>query len=487
MADRSSDRATPMSSLLGDPVAADGPALIDGETGAILTHRELADAVRERAEHLARPSKALAFCLCRNDAPTIVNYLAVSAAGHAVLLLDAGTREAVLHDLVARYRPEFILSPGGEEDRAWAPEPAYAPMADGWRRSSAEAEGEVPAIHPDLALLLSTSGSTGSPKFVRLSTDAVAGNARSIAEALGIGATERAVTSLPLHYSYGLSVLNSHLVRGAAVVLTDRGILDAGFWDLVKTRDCTSFAGVPYSYEILQRIGFERFDLPRLSTLTQAGGKLNDHLVDRYHQLMAGRGGRFIVMYGQTEATARIAVLDSEWLPDRLGSAGRAIPGGRLEIELDGAPVREPAVMGEVVYTGPNVMMGYAMERADLARGDELGGRLQTGDLGYLDPDGFLFLRGRLKRISKVLGYRVDLDEVEARWPGQRPVAVVGTDELIVAFCESGDNETLGRLRMELSRMLTVHHSAIQVRRVEALPRTPNGKLDYAELERRIR
>ena len=282
-------------------------------------------------------------------------------------------------------------------------------------------------------------------------------------------------------------MLNSHLAAGASVVLTDRGPLDRVFWDVVRERRCTSFAGVPYSYQLLERIGFDRFDLPDLKTMTQAGGKLDAGRVEHFHGVMSARGGRFLVMYGQTEATARIAVLPSDSLPEKLGSAGRALPGGRLEIEVDGAPAERSDVTGEIVYSGPNVMMGYATGRADLSRGDELGGRLHTGDLGYLDADGYLYISGRTKRISKVSGYRVDLDEVEARLAANGSTAVVGTDAVIVAFCEYGDADSLQLLRMELSRTLSLHYSAIQFRRVDALPRTASGKIDYAALEGLVR
>ena len=129
---------------------------------------------------------------------------------------------------------------------------------------------------------------------------------------------------------------------------------------------------------------------------------------------MAARGGRFFVMYGQTEATARIAYVPPDRLSEKLGSAGIAIPGGRLSIEPAGAGTMDGPVTGEVVYEGPNVMLGYATGSGDLALGDELGGVLRTGDIGYLDEDGFLFLVGRSKRIAKVFGLRINLDEVEA-------------------------------------------------------------------------
>ena len=474
-----------MTVVLPEGTQPDRPALIEAASGAEWSHRDLQAAVRERASALARPKKSLVFCLCRSDAATVIGYLAALQAGHAVLLLDAAVREDVVTDLLARYRPEIVLaSEPLEAGAAAALGTDYRRTDLGWEPFSDDPglASEHP-IHPDLAVLLTTSGSTGSPKFVRLATSALTSNASSIATSLAIGLTDRAVSSLPLHYSYGLSVLNSHLAAGASVVLTDRGPLDRGFWDLLRDERCTSFAGVPYSYQILERIGFERLELPSLITMTQAGGKLDDGRVMRFHDLMASRGGRFFVMYGQTEATARMTILPADALPAKLGSAGRAIPDGRLEIEVAGVPDVRPGVTGEIVYSGPNVMMGYATDRADLARGDELRGRLRTGDLGYLDRDGFLFIGGRTKRISKVSGYRVDLDEVEARLAPNGPTAVVGSDDLIVAWCEYGDDESLQRMRLDLARSLALHHSALQLRRVEALPRTSSGKIDYAALQ----
>jgi acyl-CoA synthetase (AMP-forming)/AMP-acid ligase II len=463
--------------FLNEATDAAGPALIDAASGATWDHGELRAAVHAAASRMGRPRKSLGFCLCRNDPATVIGYLAALEAGHAVMLLDSTVTAGVLGNLLACYRPEIVLASTAPLDTVAATlDDDYRDLDLAWDGTAWErCDAPGGSVHPDLGILLPTSGSTGSPKFVRLATRAVTGNAASIATALAIAPTDRAVSSLPIHYSYGLSVLNSHLASGACIVLTDRGPLDRAFWDVVREHRCTSFAGVPYSYQLLDRIGFERFELPSLTTMTQAGGKLDAGRVERFHRLMVARGGRFFVMYGQTEATARIAVLPPDSIERKLGSAGHAIPGGRLEIEVGGVPAEQPGATGEIVYSGPNVMMGYATGRADLAGGDELGGRLHTGDLGYLDADGYLYISGRTKRISKVSGYRVDLDEVEARLTPNGPTAVVGTDDVIVAFCEYGDDDSLQRLRMELSHALSIHYQAIEFRRV-----------DYAALEVRL-
>ncbi len=289
---------------------------------------------------------------------------------------------------------------------------------------------------------------------------------------------------MPLHYSFGLSVLNSHWHAGAAVVLTTQSVMQKSFWESVTSLGCTSLAGVPYTYQLLERIGYREMDLPSLVTMQQAGGALDRTLTELYATHMREKGGRLFVMYGQTEATARIAYVPPERLPEKLGSAGCAIPGGELRVEPIGmaTPGRPP--VGEVIYEGPNVMQGYATDRAGLQAGDELGGVLRTGDIGYLDDDGFLFLTGRSKRIAKVFGLRVNLDEVELMLREGGSAAVVAEDDRIWGFCCYGTEADMQELKRTLGRRLDLHPTAIELRTIEDLPVTSSGKTDYRALER---
>lgn len=407
--------------------------------------------------------KKLVFCYPQSDAASICCYLGAIEAGHAVALLDAKMAPEFRDRLVSLYEPDFVFDSS-------APAGSYRAAGEPglWFTSQ---PSESP-IHPDLTLLLSTSGSTGSPKFVRLTADNVRSNAQSISQALAIEEADRAIASLPLNYSYGLSVLNSHLIRGASLVLSSESLTARPFWDLFREQECTSLAGVPYSYQILRRLDLDGLHIPSLQTMTQAGGKLTNELISHFHTLMARRRGRFFVMYGQTEATARISILPAEKLPEKLGSTGPAILRGELSIEE-----------GEVIYRGPNVMLGYAEERKDLGAGDEFGGRLATGDLGYLDAEGYLFLTGRAKRDMKLFGIRINLDEVETLLRAHGPTAVVKNGEKLVAYCEHGDTDTLATLRNELASKLSVHRTALDFRRIDNIPVTPSGKVDYRKLE----
>lgn len=427
-----------------------------------LTYAELLSRVNAQAELLSAGTKALCFLFCRNEVASLTNYLAAWQSGHAVALLNDTLDPALRHHLISEYQPSFVYAP------EWCPPGAYQQLQPGlWKRQE-----PGPALHPNLGLMLSTSGSTGSSKFVRLTWANVLANAQSIAQALEIGPDDRAVTSLPMSYSYGLSVINTHLLRGAALVLTNESLLSGGFWDTIRTHEATALAGVPYSYQILERLRLERVNAPSLRVLTQAGGKLDNDRILRFHRLMSDRGGRFYAMYGQTEATARIAILPWNDLPEKLGSAGRAIPGGTLSVDDN----------GELLYQGPNVMMGYATCAADLTKGDELGGRLRTGDTATLDAGGYVYILGRAQRDVKLLGLRVNLDEVEALVKKHGPTGVVYKNDALHLFCEFGDDQQLEEIRAALADMLRIHFRAFVFHRLEQLPVKESGKIDYQRL-----
>ena len=417
-------------------------ALYDSASERWYSYGELYDETDRWAERFQAPG--LIFCFARNDITSVATYLGALEAGRAIALLPSNLPPEFQDRLIDAYQPE------------------YGPQAT---------QARMPVPHPALALLLSTSGSTGSPKFVRLTLDNVRANACSIAEALRIQPSSRAIAGLPIHYSYGLSVLNSHLVRGASVVLTDAGLMSPVFWNLVREHQCESFAGVPYSYQMLDRLGLDQLNVPSIRTLTQAGGKLNPELIAKFHDVMARRNGRFFTMYGQTEATARISILPPEYLPRKLGSVGFAIPRGEIQIDR-----------GEIVYRGPNVMLGYAECRADLRLGDVLNGTLHTGDMGRLDEEGLLYVTGRLKREAKLYGLRINLDELESMVRVHGPAAIVSGVDRLSIYCEF-DEKLFPACRDELASKLRIHAHAFQFRRIDRIPTNTSGKIDYSSLQ----
>jgi acyl-coenzyme A synthetase/AMP-(fatty) acid ligase len=443
----------------------DAPALVTRD--GVLSYRELAAHVDDVARGLGE-ERRLVLVAGANDVDAIVTYLAALVAGHPVLLVP-GDSPPALRALVDAYDPDVVAGP----------------HAGTWRLEERR-EGSLHELHPELALLLSTSGSTGSPKLVRLSHENVRSNAEAIADYLQIRGTDRAATTLPMHYCYGLSVVNSHLVRGAALVLTDRSVVDPCFWDLFRRERATSFAGVPYTFELLDRVGFADMDLPHLRYVTQAGGRLAPERVARYAALGRTRGWDLFVMYGQTEATARIAYLPPDLAASHPHAIGIPIPGGTLELEP--LPECEDPDAGELVYAGPNVMLGYAQTPADLALGRVVD-VLRTGDVARHTSAGLYEVIGRRSRFAKVLGLRIDLDRAEALLAdrGLSSCCVGQDDELIVAVEGREPDGDAGSVRRLVSAELGAPAGAVRVHPVAELPRLACGKPDHravAELAR---
>lgn len=432
---------------------ADRPAVVT-ESGT-LTYRQLAERVEAVADRLG-PVRRLVLLAATNDVDSLVAYLAALSGGHPVILVP-GDKPSAVESIRDNFDPDVVMAAGEGDGRPSLKEVRVGTGHD---------------LHPDLALLLSTSGSTGSPKLVRLSHRNLEANAAAIAEYLRIGQADRAVTTLPMSYCYGLSVINSHLLSGASVVLTDLSVVDPCFWELFRSTKATAFAAVPYTFELLERVGFDAMDLPTLRYVTQAGGRLAPELVQRYAQLGEERGWELFVMYGQTEATARMAYLPPALAARNPSRIGVPVPGGSFRI--DPVPGLED---GELVYTGPNVMLGYAMDPADLADGRTVN-ELRTGDLARRHPDGLYEVVGRRSRFIKIAGLRVDLGRVEQILAGFGVDSTcAGKDELLVVAVQ-GDHEP-DLLRKVLARELGIPRGALKMYAVESLPRLNSGKADY--------
>jgi acyl-CoA synthetase (AMP-forming)/AMP-acid ligase II len=430
------------------------------------------------------PSGILAFLFADNTIRCTSRMLQLLERGIAFVLLDPQLAESTINRLIDIYRPGLVLLPEeGVAGRCLSGRSGHLSDSGHWI-----AVEHGPAVHPDLAVLLTTSGTTGNPKLVRLSTSNIRTNAKQIVASLGITPEDRAVTALPSFYSFGLSIITSHVIAGSPIVVSGRGVLEKEFWSALREFDVSFMAGVPRTYSMLKRLGFDQMDLPRLRALTQAGGRLDPEAVSTFHRIMCERGGQFFVMYGQTEASPRMACLPSDDLPEKSGSVGPALSGGRLEIVgADGSPQASGGI-GEVAYTGPNVMMGYAESREDLALGDVHGPDLLTGDLGYLDRDGYLFLTGRIKRITKLAGVRMSLDDIESLATSMAncpTVAVDGGNDDVCIFVESRDMGVPSRIRRGLANALRVPPGLLDIRTTPTLPVLNSGKVDYADLSRR--
>ncbi len=400
--------------------------------------------------------RSLVFCLCSNTLDSLVGYVACLNHGIVPLMLDARIDKALLERFLEIYDPDYI----------WRPSESGA-----YELVTRESKRKV-VLHPDLALLLTTSGSTGSPKLVRQSYKNIRANTASIVEYLKLDSTERPITTLPMNYTYGLSIINTHLAVGATILLTDKTLMQREFWNFFTAQGATSFGGVPYTYEMLDKLMFFRRKLPSLRTMTQAGGKILPALHQKFAEYAAKEGKKFVVMYGQSEATARMSYLPPERALDKVGSMGIAIPGGRFEL-----------VDGELVYYGDNVTLGYAECAEDLAKGDERGGKLVTGDMARVDEDGFYYIVGRKKRFLKIFGNRVNLDETERLIKGEfrdMDCACGGVDDKMKIYIT--DESKIDAVRDFVADKTHLNFVAFGVAHLAQIPKNASGKTLYSEL-----
>ena len=455
----------------------DNIALVQGEVQ--ITYKELKAGINEIRQIL--PERALIFCLCRNTVGSIAGYLSFTEHGCVPLLLDAKISKELLNDLIRSYRPMFFWMPTSMTGDF----PDYNEVFTIFDYSLVRTGISDPyPMNEELCVLISTSGSTGGPKLVRQSYKNILANTKSIIQYLGIDEKERAITSLPMNYVYGLSVINTHIYANACLVLTELNPYAKGFWRLVNEESVTSFAGVPFTYEMMNKLKVFDKEMPTLQTLTQAGGKLAPELHKKIALWAEANNKRFVVMYGASEATARMGYLPAEFSVRKEGSMGIPIPGGRFElIDANGAPIDTPHTVGELVYFGDNVTLGYAIQGEDLIKGDENQGRLSTGDMAQYDEDGFYYIVGRKKRFLKMLGKRVNLDEVEhllKRHLNTQDVACSGKDDELWIFItdEALMNEVMEYVYSEIN----INRKLQKVVVIPEIPKNPSGKTLYSEL-----
>lgn len=452
-------------------------AALDDKGGSV-TYAEL-DAF---SKELSKFKRKLIFNICNNSIGSLAGYASMVNAKAVPVMIAEDLDKELRNHLLSIYQPDYLWIP--ERLKNEFPDLSVILGKFGYFLLKTSYKSQE-SIHEELALLLTTSGSTGSPKLVRQSYENIRANTQSIVQYLELDSSERPITTLPMNYTYGLSIINTHLYVGATILLTDKTMMQKEFWNFFKLEEATSFGGVPYTYEILKKLRFFNMELPSLKTMTQAGGKLTPELHKQFAEYAFKTNRNFIVMYGQTEATARMSYLPADKSLEKYGSMGIAIPGGRFSlIDINGTVIEQSNTVGELVYEGKNVTLGYAETREDLAKGDERNGRLVTGDMAKRDDDGYFYIVGRKKRFLKMFGKRVNLDEIERMLKNRyenADCAVAGLDDKMYIFIT--DRQAASEARLYIADKIHINISAVTSCYLDKIPKNDAGKTLYAKLE----
>jgi acyl-coenzyme A synthetase/AMP-(fatty) acid ligase len=447
-------------------------AAID-DSGKQLTNGELCSFTENFQKVIDK--RTLIFILSENSIGSLAGYVASLSSNIVPLILSSNTDEELLNSLVNIYNPEYL----------WVPEVIankfnFKSNLNAFNFCLLKTDLNPDSLYEHLALLLPTSGSTGSPKLVRHSYSNIFSNAKNVAAFFELEEDERPIAILPMHYTMGLSVITSHLYVGATILLVKRNLTEKAFWDFIKTNRATSFTGVPYSYEVLSKLRVFRMDLPDLKIFTQGGGKLRDYLFKEFADYAQKNNKKFIATYGQTEATARMAYLPAELAKRKTGSIGFAIPNGKLWlVDDDNKVIDRMEAEGQMVYSGPNVTLGYANVAGDLKKGDENNGVLYTGDIARRDADACYYIIGRMKRFLKIYGFRVGLDEIEQIVKASYNIDCLCTgndDQLRILITNKG---LLTQVKDLIVRKTGLYHGAINIEYIESINKNEVGKTIY--------
>ncbi len=446
-----------------------GDTITYGELSSIMSHAKTS--INERS---------LIFILCHNHIGTLAWVLSAIESKAVPLLLNANMDSDLLHNLIDIYKPRYICL---HDNDSLLGKSDFTIVDQRLLYTLYETNNEVYQLNPDLAYLLPTSGSTGSPKLVRHSYKNIASAAENISAFFELKPNDKPLVVLPIYYTMGLSVVFSHIYAGATLLLTDQSMASPEFWKFFKEENATSFTGVPYSFEVLKMLRFMRMDMPSLDLLTQGGGKLPSKLNLEFAEYCQKNSKRWIATYGQTEGSARMAYLPAEFAISKLGSIGKAIPNAELFlIDENDNRITSPNVNGEMCFKGNGVTLGYAQSLDDLMRGDDRNGQLKTGDIAYFDEDGFFFIVGRQSRFLKLFGLRISLDECERIIKNEIEIecACTGNDEKLVVFiCNENQVDEIKQLIIDKTNLMA---SVVSVKVINEIPKNQAGKTLYKEL-----
>ena len=453
-------------------------ALISNLTGPI-TYSELVKQTMSIKKCI--PERSLVFLITQNTVAPLICYISSIRNNYVVLMIDIKTNAENVSKLFKLYNPTFIIAP-----KKWLKNSKFnngLVVKNIYDYAICKtSKKKIKNINLNLSLLLPTSGSMGSPKFVRLSNKNLKINTDSIIKSLNIKSKDRTITTMPYSYSYMLSIINTYIESGASIVVCNYSIFNKEFWEQFKKNKITSLSGVPYIYEMLIKLGLEKIYIPSLKILTQAGGKLNNTLAKKIIQFCKNKKIKFFMMYGQTEASARMSLLNWKDAERKIESIGKPIPFTKMWIEDNaGKIIKKPNIVGELIFKGKNVSQGYCNNIRDLKKKDTNKGILKTGDLATFDEEGFFYIKGRKNRIIKIFGNRFSLDEIENSMleSGIKIICKEDNEKLLVFF-ESDflESEVLKRI----SNITGQNKIAFKCISIKSFPRTMSGKIDYVKL-----
>ena len=436
------------------------------------------------------PERCFVIILTKNTIGGVLNYISCIKNRIVPLLIDFNTNPKLVKKLLEQYKPRYIFIPS-ELKKSYE---NYTTVYEEYGYNILRTDyNENENLYDELCMCLSTSGSTGDQKLVRLSYKNIIENTLQgwsfFEENLknqGIPIENndfRSLAALPICYSFILLVINITIFGGGIVLITEKNFFEKEFWEFFVKEKSTTLYGIPYHLEILDKINFFQAKYPFFKQMIIAGGNLPEELYDRCVSFSEKNNSIFGIGYGQTEATAVISELEADKVKTKKGSIGKGLSKIELFLEDDGEVIKEPYREGELVCKGPNVALGYAKDRNDLSKSDEFNSTLYTGDLAYFDEDGYFYIKGRKSRFVKIYGNRISLDNIESIIKEKYKnidVACTGKDNNIDIFINNKSH--VQEIESYILDLFNLNKSVINTNYIESIPRNESGKILYSKL-----
>lgn len=457
--------------FLVDNKNANNTAIIS-DKGELKTYKELSEysAINGRIFQC----RSIAFVLCDYHMETLSIYYTMLDHDIVPLLLDKKLDQNLLYELIKIYEPQYLWI---EKEHPVLEQIDFKIILEQKKHICIRTTYAAYKLDPELAVLLTTSGSTGSPKLVRLSYKNILASTKAVSRSLQADSSDRYITTMPFNYAFSLAWLHLHWYLGGTVLATENTVLTKAFWNFFKEGKATNFVGVPFLFELLDKVGFLERNYPSLRYILQSGGKLPEKEQINYSLQLKEKHIEFYISYGQTEMTTIVSLLSSSYMLDKAGSVGKLFK----EVQL--LSPRENS--GEVIVESEFVSLGYAEQKEDLGRCDDNKGIWSTGDIGKVDQNGFLYLLGRIKRFIKITGIRISLDEVENLLNQEKKFGIcacIGYDNQLQVVCE-GKIESNQEIKEYLNTRLRINKKFIDVFLIDRLPRNSYGKIDYKAIK----
>ena len=416
--------------------------------------------------------KKVVFLLAENNIELISEYLCLFLLKQTVVILNNSLSRSSLDKLIQKFKPNYIFLNKKISSKFFLSKKKYETA----NFCMMEINKKNVFPNKELFLILPTSGSSGSSKFVKLSFKNIIFNSNAIIKYTKLRSKDMSVTILPFYYSYGISVINSHFFSGGKILVTNRNFFDPTFWQNLEKFKVTNLSLVPFQYEILKKIGLKRIAINSIKFLTQAGGKLDINLANKITKYILKLKKNFYIMYGQTEASPRISYIKNQNILKYPGSVGKAIPGGRIFINkanFNG--------IGEIIYYGPNVFCGYFESINDYRNCKSLL-KLNTSDLGYLKKNN-LYIVGRKSREEKIYSIRINLDKLEENFNKFEIKAIIKGMKLFI-FIKKNKLKNLSHIRNLITKDYGLSKSMLRFIVINKIPLLSNNKVNYLELKR---